>query len=447
MKTATLPRPDGRGWRRARPFVPRHLWVAASGWVSRIFTAGIQLVSVRLLLDSLGIEGYAVFALLTGLQGWYLLSDGGVGIGVQNLVSEARAKGRSTVSLLCAGRLIAIALLVLSVGVLWGIAPTIAPSLLHSFGFMSDGEKTRVFFTSGALCIGFGIGSLVYKVWYAQQRGYLSNIVPAVTAAIGLAGIAAVRHLDAPHRLEASLAAFLVPTALVPLATLAAQSFAARSEWTVRREDFRAILRRAVGFWTFAIVAALTLQIDYVVMSHFLRAEDITIYALSTRVYGLAFFVYNAVLMALWPVFAERVAMKRWDDVRRQLVRTLGSGIAFMVACSIAMVWLMPVAIGLLAPRHPVLVPTALVLALGLYQVVRVWSDTFSTLLQSTSWLAPFWILVPAQALLSVGLQWMLTPRYGLVGLVAGLTASFLLTVAWGLPLAARIRARRDTYA
>jgi hypothetical protein len=99
---------------------------------------------------------------------------------------------------------------------------------------------------------------------------------------------------------------------------------------------------------------------------------------------------------------------------------------------AVAMPWL----VGLLSPREVILVPVPLIVLLGVYQAIRVWSDTFAMVLQSISDLRPLWRLVPVQALLSLLLQLALAPRYGLYGIVSALIGSFLLTVAWGLPLA-----------
>lgn len=421
--------------------IPRHVLVAGSGWAARLVTAVVQLVAVRLLLQNLGLDGYAVFALLTGLQGWFLLADLGLGVSLQNHVSEARARAESTAPVLLAGRLIALALLLLTIVALYFAAPGLSALLLRPFPFLGDVAKADLLFLSGTLSIGFCVGSIVYKVWYAEQRGYLANMLPAIAATLGLAGIWAVSSLPAGARLTASLVAFIGPTALLPLAVLGRQAWKGLREtapsWPTRRL-LANLGRRAAAFWAFAVMAAITLQVDYIVLSQFLAPADIALYALTTKVYGLAFFFYNALLMALWPVFAELLARRRVDAVRSHLRLYLELGVGYMVVSTVAMIWLMPAAVRLLAPGQALLPPAALIVGMGVYYTVRVWCDTFATLLQSMSRLRPFWLLVPAQALLSAALQWVLAPRFGLPGVVAGLTLSFLFTVAWALPVVTR---------
>src|SRR3954451_20467043 len=83
--------------------VPRHVVVTASAWISRIVSAAMQLIVVRILIQSLGIESYAVFALLYGLAGWYLLADFGLGFSLQNLISERRQRGEEDSDLVLSG--------------------------------------------------------------------------------------------------------------------------------------------------------------------------------------------------------------------------------------------------------------------------------------------------------------------------------------------------------
>lgn len=420
-----------------RPRLPRHLVVAGTSWLSRVVSAAVQLVSVRLLLDGLGLQDYAVFALLAGLQGWFLLADFGVGYSAQNHFSEARARGDDVEDVVRAARLLALVLLAVTVPALYLCSPWLGPMLLKAFPWLPDAERARLFFVTGALSIGFAVGGIIYKLWYAQQRGYLANIVPAIAAVVGLAGVTMAGRVALESRLLFSVVAFIAPTAVLPLGVLAVQMLRGCTPRPAAALPLRPILRRAVGFWCFALMGAITLQIDYVVLSQALGPREIATYSLMTKVFGLVFFVYTALILALWPVFTEMITLHRWAEVAAYLRKYITIGLAFVAACTVALVWAMPVAFRLLAPGQVIAAPVALVLLMGVYWMARVWTDTFSMLLQSVNRIRPFLLLVPVQAVLSGGLQWVLAPRLGLTGIVLGLLASFLLTVAWGLPLAA----------
>jgi len=198
------------------------------------------------------------------------------------------------------------------------------------------------------------------------------------------------------------------------------------------------VLKRGVRFWLFALMAAGVLQVDYIVMSQFLDSHLITAYSISTKVFGFGFFIYSAILLALWPVLAEHIVRREWDVVKGYLRKYLIFGIAFMIVFTALLMWFMPLAVRILAPKENIVIPAGFILLLGTYQVLRVWADTFSMVLLCMNDLIPLWILVPVQAFISLGLQWVLAPRFGIYGVVWGLSGSFLSTVTWGLPLAVR---------
>ena len=334
-------------------------------------------------------------------------------------------------------------LLFVTVIALYFISPYVGPLLLKNFPLLSEAEKTKLFFLTGALSIGMGVGGIVYKVWYAEQRGYLSNIVPAVAALVGLIGLLLVRQTPIEDRLYLSLAAFIAPTAVLPLGALLVQQVKVRRLQRGLEHSgiklpvtIHQLMKRGLHFWFFAMMAAGVLQIDYVVMSQFLAAQDIAAYYISTKVFSLVFFVYSAILFALWPIFAESLAKREWGLVKRYLKKYLALGLTFMFVCTVSLIWLMPIAVGILAPKKNIIIPLAFIILLGAYQMIRVWTDTFAMILQSTSNLKPFWIYVPIQAILSIVLQWGLVPIYGLYGVILGLIASFIFTVTWVLPLA-----------
>lgn len=420
--------------------IPQHLIVAGSAWLSRIVFAFVQLASIQILIDSLGLESYAIFVLLTGLVGWFMLADFGMGASLQNFISESRAKNQSYDDLIVASGVMALLLSGMTIIALYFMSPYLSILLLKNFTTLSDEQKANLFFLNGSLSIGIGVGGVIYRVWYAEQKGYLSNIIPAIASIIGLVSLLLVRKAPVESRLFLSVMVFLAPTAILPLAALVAQQIRRGFNCSAARLSEMAgqIMKRGFHFWTFSIMSAGVLQIDYIVMSQFLSPHDIAAYFIATKIFGLAFFVYSAVLFALWPIFSEAIAKSEWSIVTQYLKKYLLLGIAFILVCTVLLIWLMPVAVGILAKQEGIVIPVGLILLLGLYQMTRVWTDTFAMVLQSMSDLKPFWIYVPFQVILSIGLQWVLAPEYGLYGIVCGLIASFVLTVIWALPLAVR---------
>lgn len=420
------------------PPIPHHLFVAASAWASRAVMAVVQFASIRVLMSGLGLEQYAIFALLTGLTGWFMLADFGIGASLQNYISEDRAKAVENDAYLIAAALLLVCFLIFNVAVLYASSPYIAPTLLKAFPMLEDSDKERLYLITGCMFIVSALSGLSYKVWYAEQKGYLANLLPAIASLLGYVGIVFISEIPSSNKILFCVIVFIAPVALLPLVALIYQVWSRlgnglkQLNWTI----FSKLIRRAQPFWVFALMANLVLQIDYIVMSQLLTPENIVAYNLSTKIFGLAFFVYSSLLTSLWPAFSEAIARGDWIMVKDYSRKYLSIGLAFMTLVTSALVWLMPTAIGLLAPNQTIVIPMLFILLLGIYQLIRVWTDTFAMILMSMSDVMPLWMTSPIQALFSISLQWYLAQAIGLYGIVIGLILSFLLTASWVLPFA-----------
>lgn len=415
--------------------IPTHIIVAGSAWVSRIIIVLVQIFSMRILLEGLGTQQFAAFVLLSGLMGWYLLADMGIGISLQNHISERRAKDQPYNDYMAVAAVIAAVLLVLTIGLLYYLSPYLAPLFLKNSKVMSDVEKTHNFFITGALFIGVSIGGVAYKVWYAEQKGYLSNIIPAIGSLIGLGGIFWANNYETPQMLFWSLIAFIAPTTLLAMLSLSLQVLNSyKNGGRVNLNILVQLMKRACCFWFFAIMATLVLQLDYVMLSQFVTDHDIAIYNIAAKVSMLPAFAYNAVLMALWPGLAEIITINGWQGVTRYIKKYLILGIVFMLISTLLIILFMPVIAKLLSPSTHIAVPASLILLFGVYQVIRVWTDTFSVVLQSKSDLRVFFVWTPVQAAFNIAFQLILAPKYGMYGVISGLILSYILTAFWVLP-------------
>ena len=415
--------------------IPRHFIVAASAWISRIITAFIQIISIRILIKGIGSEQYAAFALLNGLIGWYMLADMGIGISLQNYISEQRARNEPYHVFLLVSAILALSMLVLLIGLLYLISPYVAPLFLRHFDFLSSEGKIQAFSLSGALLIGGAIGSIGYKIWYAQQKGYLSNIIPAMASIIGLVGIWLVIKSDLPDKLFLSLFAFLAPPAFLALVTFGWKVVTElKSDWRVDSMTMQKLMKRAFSFWVFSIMAAAVLQIDYIIISQFLKPRDIIVYTIATKVFGLAMFFYTAMTTAFWPVFTELVAKNDWKTIGTNVKRLLLFGVGFMMLFTVLMLFFMPYITTILSPNEVLVVPTLFIVLLGVYQMILIWVNGFAVVLQSMSDMRIFLVWTPIQAFGSFIFQWTLTPIYGIYGVLVGLMLSFLITAIWLLP-------------
>ncbi|MGK0599168.1 MATE family efflux transporter [Yokenella regensburgei] len=419
--------------------VPVHLWVAASSWLSRIISALIQIVSIRIIISILGADGYAAFILLSGLVAWGALSDYGVGNSLQNYISERKAANKSYNPIIVCSSIFVFSLMLVTLAILYLASPAIAGFYLKGFSVESIGDKNNLFFISMSIFCFTCFGSILFKIWYAEQKGWLANIVSCSCTTLGFLIIFSLYSLNVKINLLLTVICFFGPLAIIPTIFLLKFNSSLFKKNRFEKKYVRVLLglviNRAKGFFLFSLMGTIVLQADYLVMSQKLEPADIVIYSVLMKIFGFVFFIYSALLQALWPVCVEYRVKKKWHDLNKMVYQYISIGLFLVLISSLAIYYFHNDIFSVLAPSLKTNVSWVLFLLFGIYFVLRVWSDTFVMLLQSMNYLKPLWYLVPVQAVLSLFLQWFLAGLCGIYGILGGLILSFTFTVAIVMPI------------
>jgi O-antigen/teichoic acid export membrane protein len=425
------------------PRIPQVWLVAGGGWIGRGVQVVAQLAAIRILTDGLGTDGYSVFAVLASLAGWLALSDFSIAISLQNHISERRATERDADDIIFTAAILSVGAATVAALALFLLGPWLAGLLLGEFGSLSAGDRTIAFYAMAFPGIGTALGGVIYKIWFAEHRGYLSNLMPALGTVIGTLAVWGVARLSPPSLLSWSILLYYAPLALLPMAALLVTALQRRAH-RFRSDLVAPLLNRAARFWVFGLLAAAVLQVDYIIMAQVLPPREIVIYNVASKIFQLVFFVYNALLLALWPVCSEAIVRGEWSRIFTMIRKYLLIGMGFTLACGASVALFNPWIVRVIAPSIAAPLPLIVIGLLTLYIMVRIWADTFAMILQSMNDLSIFWIAVPIQSALSIGLQTLGAKLYGLPGVIVGLILCFVLTVGWILPLRCVLHARRS---
>lgn len=414
--------------------IPRHLIIAASSWLSKIIIAGVQLVSVKFLLEILGEEPYAVFTLLTGLLVWFSIADIGIGSSLQNYISELKVDRKSYDAYIKAAiHILFVSLIVLSF-TLFFLSDKLSSLYLTSFSDELRNNSRIYFFIASVLFISIGVGSVVYKILFAEQLGWKANIINALSYLLGFLGVVALHYLMPDSSITSALVALYAPVAILPIIYISFRYiyvFKAKVNFNI----YKLLLSRSSGFLIFSFLSIIVLQTDYIVMSQKLSAADIIKYTVTMKVFGLMFFIYTAVLQALWPVCAELRVKMQWRKLHKVVFLNIIGGVFFVGLGTLFIYILKDYIYNIIANGIDYNISGSIFVLLAVYFSIRVWCDTFAMLLQSMNQLRILWLIVPCQALIGGVTQWYFAEHYGIVGLLYGLIISFSLTVFWGLPV------------
>lgn len=422
--------------------LPSDLRVALANWIARGITVSVQLVSIPLLTHSLGSDRYAAYAIAVSLMGWFAMADLGTGTALHNIVVEARAKKQSVgaeigiVGIVCAMTAL-FGVLVLAV-----ISPTVAPFLFARIESIDAGTATSLFFVAGTLFLCNSIGTVGNKLLYGLGHGVTANVLNAVSAVVALCLLWGATHLwTATTLLLPAFLAYALPVSLIGTA----MTIALFIRWgTWRRLDLHvrlpAVLVRARGFLLIAIFTVAVLNVDYLIMSQTLAADQITTYNVLSRVFAVAILLYGGLLSATSVRWTELVTLGRWREVRRGSLVYAAYGIAAVVVLSIVLL-LWPYIFELLLPGNVRILPSTLIL-FGTYAGIRVWTDTATVALQAANDTGVLVRWIPIQATVGFVSQISLVQILHINGIVLGLIVSFLTTVSWALPRKVAVLAR-----
>lgn len=420
--------------------LPKHIIVAASSWGARFITACVQIVSIGIFIESIGNEGYAAFALLSGLAAWAVLFDFGVGSSLQNYISELKAEGKEYDVYIFVAFSISLILLLIVMALLYPISYGLSNIYLKNISASSITDKNISFYLSASIFVLMSMGSLLFKVWFAEQRGWLANILLALSSVLGLLLVYFAWSEYKTSSLNFIFLLFYGPAALISFVFLCVRVL--RYIYLCSAPSLKEIvtvasslIKRGRAFWFFTLIATIVLQADYIVMSQKLNSSEIVTYVLLMKIFTFISFFYSALLQALWPECVELRVKRQWGKLNSLVYRYIAAGCVLVITFTLLLFVFKSEIMSFVSKGSLSHVENGIIALIGLYFILRVWSDTYAMLHQSMNYLSPLWKLVPIQAVISLGLQWFLCDLIGLYGIVLGLILSFILTVVVFLPL------------
>ncbi len=415
--------------------LPNYLVVAASSWGSRVVTTVLSLLTVRILLDTLGVEHYAAYAIAMALVGWFTLADFGTGQSLQNFISESRTAGRNYTDYITSTAVTTF-VVILSVIVIFAlVGQGMAESLLRQFKFLTPNEKYAAFISTASIVMLSAWGSIVYRIWYAEHKGYLANVATTVASIVAFICIYTISRIDIENKFLLCLISTNLPLAILPAIALATRLWNSPKTFTDYRKTTIQILTRGSRFCAFNVIAACVFQIDVLILSQFAPPDQIVVYSIGLKLFTVAGFLYSALLQAFWPVCAEALATGNWSvmqDFKNKFLIWGGFGI---VAFTFSLVFWKSQIGWLFSSQGLISIDARFLMLMGILYLIRLWTDFFAIVLQSVNDMNVLMMGAVGQAIVGAMLQFALVPRFGIHGTAIALCLSWVLTVSWILPL------------
>jgi O-antigen/teichoic acid export membrane protein len=388
----------------------------------------LMIVNTRLLVQLVEMRGLAAHAIIASFITWVALLNFGVPFSVQNLISRFRADGHQLDEIRQTASSITVLLGLAFLPVVLVTAFLVRRYLLADYPFVSF---PALAFAFTCLFVG-GLGTVYMSMLYAEHRGIWPNVYPAATTFLVFVMLLICKHY-AVINFNWILALYFLPNAF--FAVLAFNLLGLRLRVHLETALARTIIRDAKGFALIATLGALTLSVDYIILSRILPPTDVATYSLTSKIFLVIQAIHAVVLNSAWTPLSDLFFARKLRAARHRAIQLGALGVTLSVCWSAIVLVAAPHIYRLLAPNSVIQVSSGFLLLWVGYIVIRTWSDSFYIVLQSFGDTKALRRYMFFQAPISIGLQWLLGTRYGMQGILVGVSLSFVLTCAWYLPL------------
>jgi len=409
------------------------------GWVSRIAQMAFQVLSVRMVISTLGTDAYAGVVLISGLLGWVGSVEFGFSYGLMNTVSVRKAKGENDGGLRLFAIFCYVGFSLLGILLSFLVSPFLADRFLAAVPYTNRIELLGI---SCAILVMVSTANIGNRLLFADQKVFLYYVLSLASTALSLIAILLLYLGILPGRIDVVIAAMFVPQALVGLASLALSvkglKFALPDP-----EELKETALVSLKFLLLNFLTLITVQTDTFVISQLLSAREIATYGIYTKLFTAMNLLVTTPLSILWPRFSAHAARGERTPMRKLLTSYLLVSMSIMAAFGIFIYLFGGWIVGILAPHQNIIPPPYFVLCLTLLQLSILWTGGFHTAGLSMSVLTPALILTPIQAVISLASAWILARHFGLIGVTGGILLSYLVLAVWVSPLIVRMAVRR----
>lgn len=402
--------------------------VSMSSWGARVVSAFCQLFILKFLLINLGTQQYSVFALIISLASWFMIMDFGFSQMIHNHIG---AYGYENSEKYLWGGFYYVALFqVIIICCIFVFGQFISEFVFFGFPFLDDVYKLSLLKTAALILCFNTISNYFIKVLYAKGMGVVANCLSSLGSITGAILIYFV-FLKVKATLVASMFFYFLPTAIFIVGYFLYRGI--KFHWI---QVSRSQLNVAAGFFFISLMSVLTLQVDYLLLSHYVDNKDyVVIYNIITKLFSFVFFICYSVLLAIWPSFNKMSHHKEYNKMKEFCYKFLLCGTGLIITFTIMLCWGKSIVADMFLDRIGAQkIETSFIVLVGIYNVVMLYVSVYSVMLQSANLLRVFYIAAPLQAFFSLSMQYYFVNLWGVNGIVFALIMSYILVPVIMLP-------------
>jgi O-antigen/teichoic acid export membrane protein len=408
--------------------------------LSRVVTMAVSFVVLPVSVRYLGNEGYGLMVTITSVVGWLQFTNLGIGLGLQNALTEETAKGNAKAQKELVSTavlsLVGIGLVLLIVGLLafphipW--TNVFRPTTNRFVGEIPWTVLVVFFGFVSTVVLGF-----VNPIYASRQELHIGSLQAMVTSLLMLSGTFVAVHFR--WGLLGITMCTIGVTAMMQwmfaIWTLFGRGLTElRPSWSsVTRTAGARVYSTGISFLILQICNIAFFQIDAFLITRFLTVDQVTPYSVAQRVFLQTAGLFAIVTGSLWGAYGNAKAQGDFAWIRRTHGRMVRIFLLFFGVLSLFMILVGHRALGwwvggAAAPE------TLLITGVALYFCAREWTALHAMLLNGLNIIRPQVWNLALTALVTLGLDLLLVKKLGPLGLAVGGFIGFALAGGWYLP-------------
>jgi len=408
--------------------------------VARVVTAAVSFVVLPISVRYLGNEGYGLMAAITSVVGWLQFTNMGIGLGLQNALTEETAKenrgGQNELVSTAFFSLLAIGLILLVAGVL------VFPHVPWTRVFPPTTERFTNEISWTVLTVFFGfvstvVLSFVNPVYAARQELHIGSIQAMITSVLTLIGTFVAVHnrwglLGLTICTIGVTAVMQWGFALWLLFVRGIQELRPKMG-AITRSGAHRIYRTGISFLLLQICNIAFFQIDAFLIVRFLTVDQVTPYSVAQKAFLQTAGLFAIFTGSLWAAYGNAKAQGDMAWIRRTHGKMVRVFLLFFGGLSIFMILFGRTLLGMWVGKAAA-PSTMLIAGVALYFCAREWTALHAMLLNGLNVIRPQVGNLVLTAVLALGFDLFLIRPLGPLGLAIGGSIAFLLSGAWYLP-------------
>ncbi len=409
-----------------------------SSSLSKVFGLALQAIAIPLVYRSLGQKQYALYLLMTGALATIAIAQMGAGPGLTKGIADAHAGGDREMesSLFNAALRLTTVCALIGGGVILAVLHWVPPGEI--FGASFQDERPTIISVAD-VCILVLVAQVIFGVVDSALAGYQEQVFSNVGSMSS--NILSIGLLIAVCSHGATISAVIIVIYGVPILSrlvnvivlFRRRPYLLQGTFRTARGRYQVLLSVGLAFWVIQLGGLIEQHSGTYVLAHLSSNQETVLFAIIYKTLTLIGSVNLIITQPLWPAFADAVAHRDFDWIRRSYRRIRFALTAFSCA-----VCLLLIAFGPPAFHYFVHIDTTqsrlLFCVLGAYFIANVWTHLYYVTLMGLPGIWRVALILISENVILLLSSLFLVPLFGGVGMALAYLLASLVLPAWLLP-------------